>query len=571
MAPGAANGRVVPAAYRPPVDSRQEFIKRELDDEDERIEVGVAIVGGGPAGLACANRLLQRLADEPELMERLGEVPVAVIEKGKACGAHNLSGAMMRPSGLQELFPDLSPSDWPTYGQVDRDAVYWMLSPSRALPLRPTPPPFRNHGNYVVSVAELSRWMAERAEEAGAYILTETSAHQLLVEDGVVRGIRSGDKGRGRDGEPQSNFEPGADVTARATVLAEGTWGHLTGAAIREFGLAEGREPQVWALGVKEVWEVPRKLDRVVHTLGWPLRYGARHHEFGGSWIYPMGDDKVSIGFVVGLDYTDATVSGHDLLQQFKTSRLVRRILEGGTRIAWGAKAIPEGGYWAMPKLTAPGLVLCGDSGGMVNVPILKGIHYAIHSGILAADRILEALRADSADLSGYEDDVEQSLIGRELYQSRNMKQPFGKGFFVGGAITNAMVVSKGRLPGGRWSNHPDADAPMEVGTKKDGYPKPDGTYTFDKLSSVYITGNATRDDAPNHIRVQRRVPRTLAETWRWMCPAGVYEIPDDAPTDGHVDVIVNYTNCVQCGAITAKGGRLTTPEGGDGPLYRIT
>jgi electron-transferring-flavoprotein dehydrogenase len=571
VASGSANGRVVPAAYRPPVDSRREFIKRELDDEDERIEVGVAIVGGGPAGLACANRLLQRLADEPELMERLGEVPVAVIEKGKACGAHNLSGAMMRPSGLRELFPDVSPEEWPTYGQVDRDAVYWMLSPSRALPLRPTPPPFRNHGNYVVSVAELSRWMAEKAEEAGAYILTETSAHQLLVEDGVVRGIRSGDKGRGRDGEPQSNFEPGADVTARATVLAEGTWGHLTGAAIGEFGLAEGREPQVWALGVKEVWEVPRALDRVVHTLGWPLRYGARHHEFGGSWIYPMGDDKVSIGFVVGLDYTDATVSGHDLLQQFKTSRLVRRILEGGTRIAWGAKAIPEGGYWAMPKLTAPGLVLCGDSGGMVNVPILKGIHYAIHSGILAADRIFEALRAGSTDLSAYEDDVEDSLIGRELYQSRNMKQPFGKGFFVGGAITNAMVVSKGRLPGGRWSNHPDAEAPMEIGRKKDGYPKPDGTYTFDKLSSVYISGNATRDDAPNHIRVQRRVPRTLAETWRWMCPAGVYEIPDDAPEDGHVDVIVNYTNCVQCGAITAKGGRLTAPEGGDGPLYRIT
>jgi electron-transferring-flavoprotein dehydrogenase len=568
---GSDNGRVIPAAYRPPVDSRKEFIKRELDDEDERIDVGVAIVGGGPAGLACANRLLQLLADEPELMERLGEAPVAVIEKGKACGAHNLSGAMMCPSGLQELFPDVSPDEWPTYGQVEKDVVYWMLGPGRALPLKPTPPPFRNHGNYVVSVAELSRWMAEKAEEAGAYLLTETSAHQLLVEDGVVRGIRSGDKGRGRDGEPQSNFEPGADVTARATVLAEGTWGHLTGAAIREFGLAEGREPQVWALGVKEVWEVPRKLDRVVHTLGWPLRYGARHHEFGGSWIYPMGDDRVSIGFVVGLDYTDATVSGHDLLQQFKTSKLVRGILDGGKRVAWGAKAIPEGGYWAMPKLTAPGLVLCGDSGGMVNVPILKGIHYAIHSGILAAERIFEALKADSTDLSAYEHAVEHSLIGKELYESRNMKQPFGKGFFVGGAITNAMVISKGRVPGGRWENHPDAEAPMVVGTKKDGYPQPDGKYTFDKLSSVYITGNATRDDAPNHIRVQKRVPRTLAETWRWMCPAGVYEIPDDAPDDGHVDVIVNYTNCVQCGAITAKGGRLTTPEGGDGPLYQIT
>jgi electron-transferring-flavoprotein dehydrogenase len=565
------NGLVIPAAYRPPVDSQQEFIKRELDAEDERIEVGVAIVGGGPAGLACANRLLQLLADEPELMERLGEVPVAVIEKGKACGAHNLSGAMMRPSGLEQLFPDVSRSDWPTYGQVDKDAVYWMLSPTRALPLKPTPPPFRNHGNYVVSVAELSRWLAEKAEEAGAYILTETSAHQLLVEDGVVRGIRSGDKGRGKDSEPLSNFEPGADVTAQATVLAEGTWGHLTGAAIREFDLAKDREPQVWALGVKEVWEVERPLDRVVHTLGWPLRYGARHHEFGGSWIYPMGEDRVSIGFVVGLDYSDATVSGHDLLQQFKTSRLVRRILEGGKRAAWGAKAIPEGGYWAMPKLTAPGLVLCGDAGGMVNVPILKGIHYAIHSGILAAEQIFSALKTGSSDLSAYEQAVEASVIGQDLYRSRNMKQPFGKGFFVGGAITNAMVITKGRIPGGRWANHPDAETPVEVGAKKDGYPRPDGTYTFDKLSSVYISGNATRDDAPNHIRVQKRVPRALAETWRWMCPAGVYEIPDDAPEEGHVDVIVNYTNCVQCGAITAKGGRLTTPEGGDGPLYRVT
>ena len=278
------NGRVVaPAQFPPAVDSRQEFIKRELDDEEDRIEVGVAIVGGGPAGLACANRLLQLLADEPELMERLGEVPVAVVEKGKACGAHNLSGAMMRPSGLQELFPDLEPKDWPTYGQVEKDSVYWMLSPNRALPLKPTPPPFRNHGNYVVSVAELSRWLADKAEEAGAYILTETAAAQLLVEDGVVRGIRSGDKGRGKDSQPLGNFEPGADVTAQATVLAEGTWGHLTGAAIREFDLAAGREPQVWALGVKEVWKVPEKLDRVIHTLGWPLRYGAKHKEFGGS------------------------------------------------------------------------------------------------------------------------------------------------------------------------------------------------------------------------------------------------------------------------------------------------
>ena len=551
------------------MDPQREFVKRSLDPEDERIEVGVAIVGGGPGGLACANRLLQLLADEPELAERLGEVPVAVIEKGKVCGAHNLSGAMMRPSGLRELFPDLDPKDWPTYGQVEKDSVYWMLSPSVALPLKPTPPPFRNHGNYMVSVSELSRWMAEKAEEAGAYILTETAASQLLVKDGVVRGIRSGDKGRGKEGEQLSNFEPGSDVTAQATVLAEGTWGHLTGTAIGEFDLAANREPQVWSLGIKEVWKVPEALDRVIHTLGWPLRYGAKYREFGGSWIYPMGENRVSIGFVLGLDYTDATVSGHDILQEFKQSKLVGKLLEGGERVAWGAKAIPEGGYWAMPKLSAPGMVICGDGAGMVNVPVLKGIHYAIHAGIMAAEEIVKALKARSSDFSSYEQRVESSLIGKELYEARNMKQPFAKGFFVGGAITNAMVITKGRFPNGRWSNHRDADSPMLIGNAKDRYPKPDGKYTFDKLSSVFISGNATRDDAPNHIRIQKHVPREIAETWRWMCPAGVYEIPVDVPETGDVDVIVNYTNCVQCGAITAKGGRLTTAEGGDGPLYQ--
>jgi electron-transferring-flavoprotein dehydrogenase len=567
-----ASGKgVAPSEFPPPVDPVDEFLKRELDPEDERIDVGVVIVGGGPAGLACANRLLALLADDAEMTERLGEVPVAVIEKGKACGAHNLSGAMMRPSGLEELFPDMDPSEWPTYGTVAKDSVYWMLSEGAALPLKPTPPPFRNHGNYMVSVAELSRWLASKAEEAGAYILTETSAQQLLVEEGVVKGVRSGDKGRGKEGQQLGNFEPGSDVTAKATVLAEGTWGHLAGAAIKEFALAEGREPQVWALGVKEVWEVAKPLDRVIHTLGWPLRYGSKWNEFGGSWIYPMGEDKVSIGFVAGLDYTDATLSVHDVLQQFKNSKLVRGILEGGKRLTWGAKAIPEGGYWAMPKPSAPGMVICGDSAGMVNVPILKGIHYAIHSGIYAAETIFEQLKAGGTDFSAYDQRVEDSVIGKDLYKSRNMKQPFAKGFFLGGAITNAMVLSGGRFPGGRWPNHRDAEAPMTIGDKKDSYPKPDGKYTFDKLSSVYVTGNATRDDAPNHIRVRTDVPREIAETWRWMCPAGVYEIPDDAPESGPVDVIVNYTNCVQCGAITAKGGRLTPPEGGDGPLYTIT
>ena len=314
----------------------------------------------------------------------------------------------------------------------------------------------------------------------------------------------------------------------------------------------------------------------MIHTLGWPLRYGAKFKEFGGSWIYPMNREgepaRVSLGFVVGLDYADARLSVHDVLQEFKLHPLVRGILGDGKRVAWGAKAIPEGGYWAMPRLHAPGMVICGDAGGMVNVPRLKGIHYAIRSGMLAAETIYARLKTGSNDFSAYDDAVHASEIGKDLYESRNMKQPFGKGFFVGGAISNAMVVSKGKLPGGHWPTHRDAEQPLVLTNRHESYPKPDGKYTFDKLSGVFLTGNATRDDAPSHIRIQERVPRELAEAWAWMCPAAVYEVPEDVPEDAtHVDLIVNPSNCVQCGAITAKGGRLTPPEGGDGPVYQVT
>ncbi|MFL5817518.1 MAG: 4Fe-4S dicluster domain-containing protein [Conexibacter sp.] len=575
-----SNGHHAPAEFPPPVDSPKEFVKRGLDAEDELIEVGVAIVGGGTAGLACANRLLQLLADDPALMERLGEVPVAVLEKAKTCGGHNLSGAVMRPGPLQELFPDLSREDWRkggfAFGEVEKEAVY--LTPTSKLKVRiPTPPPFKNHGNEVISVSALARYQQRMAEEGGAYILTETSATQVIVEDGRVVGVRSGDKGRGKDGEPLGNFEPGTDIKAKATVFAEGCWGHLTGAAIREFDLADGREPQVWELGVKEVWKVPRPLDRLIHTVGpWPVKISARYGQVGGTWIYPMkdertGDDLVSIGFVVGLEYADATTSPHDLLQLFKLHPLVRGILEGGERVAWGAKALPGGGYWSMPKLSMPGAVIVGDAGGMVDTAALKGVHHCIASGKLAAEAIYRGLKNGESSFESYEYAIEDSETGKELYQVRNTRQPFQKGFLKGGPLVNLAIASRGKLPPGRLKWHRNDEMPMFIGNTKDRYPRPDGRYTFDKLSSVFITGNATRDDAPNHIRVQKHVPREVAETWRWMCPAGVYEIPEDAPESGPVDVIVNYTNCVQCGAITAKGGRLTTPEGGDGPLYQIT
>jgi electron-transferring-flavoprotein dehydrogenase len=581
--PAGRSGRVAPLDYRPPVNPRDEFIKRELDDPDEQIEVGVAIIGGGTAGLATANRLLQLLGDDPGTMERLGEVPVAVIEKAKACGGHSLSGAVMRPGPLEQLFPDLSRDEWRqkgfAFGEVAKEAVY-MLPSGKAKLRIPTPPPFKNHGNEVVSVAALARYQQEQAEEGGAYVLTETAASQLLVTDGKVRGVRTGDKGRGKDGEPLGNFEPGTDVVAQATVLAEGCWGHLTGAAIKEFGLHDGAEPPVWELGVKEVWKVPRPLDRVIHTVGpWPVKLSTKYGQIGGTWLYPMrdertGDHLVSIGFVIDLEYADATTSVHDLLQLFKTHPMVREILEGGERVAWGAKALPGGGYWSMPKVSMPGAVLVGDSAGMVDTVALKGVHHCIKSGILAAEAIYAALKVGSDDFSPYEDAVEESSIGKELWQVRNTRQPFQRGFLWGGPIVNLSIATKGKIPPGRLSWHRNDAKEMFIGKTAESYPKPDGKYIFDKLSSVFISGNATRDDAPNHIRVRKRVPRVVAETWKWMCPAGVYELSDEdeakAPEE-EVDVIVNYTNCVQCGAITAKGGRLTTPEGGDGPLYQVT
>ena len=553
--------------FPPPFDPA-EAVAEPMDPEDERIEVGVAIVGAGPAGLACAIRLGQLLEQAPAVAERLGEVPVAVVEKGKQPGSHLLSGAVVNPRALSRLFAGRKRLDeMPFYGSVEQESVYF-LTRKRALPI-PTPPTMRNHGNRVASLAELGRWLAEQAEDAGAMILPETAATKLLVAHGRVRGVRTGDKGRGRDGRELPNFEPGSDVVARVTVLAEGTQGHLTAAALRRFAL-EGENPQVWALGVKEVWRVTRPLRRVIHTMGWPLRAGAKYREFGGSFIYPMGDELLTIGMVVGLDYRDVELSVHDLLQELKTHPLVRKLLGGGERIAWGAKTIPEGGFLSLPRrLHAPGLLLCGDGPGFVNVPALKGIHYAIETGSLAAEAAFAALRGGEAPgrrgaLASYDEAVKQSFVWSDLERVRNMRQAFGRGFWLGGALAGAMTVTRGSFPPGDARSEPDADQKLLRTDRAKQYPAADGKLVFDKLSSVFLSGNKTRDDAPNHIRLQTRVPHELAELWTRLCPAQVYE-----PSAEGVEV--TPSNCVQCGAITAKGGRLTPPEGGSGPEYTLT
>ena len=347
-----------PSDYPPPW-SDAEAVTAPGDAEP--IEVGVLVVGAGPAGLAAAIRLGQLIASDPETAAALGDVPVAVLEKGKAPGSHLLSGAVVDPDPLWRLLEGVrAPGDLPTYGQVPGEQVL-LLTSDRAVRL-PVPPTMRNHGNVVVSVSQLGRFLAEVAEEGGAVILPETVGQSLLVADDAVVGVRTGDKGRGREGEELPRFEAGSDLRAKVTILAEGTQGHLSLAAFDRFGLA-GSSPQTWALGVKEVWRVPRPLREVIHTMGWPLRPAARYREFGGSFVYPMGEDLVTIGMVVGLDYRDASVSIHDLLQQLKTHPRIRPILEGGERIAWGAKTIPEGGFVALPRqLHAPGLLVVGDS-----------------------------------------------------------------------------------------------------------------------------------------------------------------------------------------------------------------
>jgi len=555
---------VRPSDFPPPFDPA-EFVVAPGEAE---IEVGVLIVGAGPAGLACAIRLGQLLEGAPELAERLGDVPVAVLEKGKQPGSHLLSGAVVNPGSLRRLFAGrVTTREMPFYGRVEHESVY-LLTSRRALRI-PTPPTMRNGGNYITSLSQLGRWLAERAEEAGATILPETSGHALLAGDGRVRGVRTGDRGRGRGGEELGNFEPGSDVHARVTVLAEGTQGHLTGVALQRFAL-EGQNPQVWALGVKEVWKVAKPLDHVIHTMGWPLRAAAKYREFGGSFVYPMGDEMVTLGMVVGLDHSDAELSVHDLLQELKTHPFLRKLLEGGERVAWGAKTIPEGGFLSLPKrLHAPGLLICGDGAGLVNVPALKGIHYAVESGRLAAEAAFAALQRGESPgrrgaLARYDESLRESFVWRDLRQVRNMRQAFGRGFWLGGALAGAMTASRGAFPPGNVHAEPDTDQELIRTGRAASYPKADGKLTFDKLSSVFLSGNQTRDDAPNHIRLQREVPRELAELWTNMCPAAVYEVAENG-------VEVTPSNCVQCGAITAKGGRLTPPEGGAGPEYKLT
>jgi electron-transferring-flavoprotein dehydrogenase len=546
-------GIVIPARYQPPLPVDRLIIQDGAPGAGDRMELDVLIVGAGPAGLACAIELAHLAQRERT------DLNIGVLEKAEALGEHSLSGAVVNPGPLRELFPDLKDADFPFRGAVTKERVA-LLTSRRAFTL-PTPPTMHNAGNYVASLCEMVRWLGERATGLGVNVFTGFPAASLLVDGPRVAGVRTAATGLDRAGQPLSNYLAPNDLVAKVTALAEGTRGSLSQAWLEWQGVTS-ENPQIFALGVKEIWETRRPLDTIVHTLGWPLPTDA----FGGSFMYPLEPNLVALGLVVGLDYRDAALDVHALFQGMKLHPLFRQYLEGGEMVEWGAKTIPEGGYYSVPaRRSGDGVVILGDSAGFVDVPSLKGIHYAMQSGIFAARAIFAGLAAGDASaarLAEYDRLVKESFVMKDLYRTRNMRLAFRDGFYVGGVKAALMTLTGGRFPGGKIAMRRDADVARTLTPGASPGITPDGRLTFSKVDAVFKSGNATRDTIPVHLVVGKDVPVAVAEFYARMCPAGVYEVVQGA-------LRVNAPNCVDCKATDVLGPRWTPREGGSGPRFK--
>lgn len=557
MAEDVLRGTINPLKEQPAL-PRDRFIVADSPDE-EAIPMDVVFVGGGPGGLAGAIELARLVQNDKESGGELGDIEIGVLEKAGQLGEHSLSGAVVNPSAFHELFPELSMEDFPFRGPVEKESVY-VLTESKSIRI-PTPPTMKNHGNQIASICEIVRWLGGKAEELGINVFPGFPVDSLLVEDDRVIGVRTTPSGLGRDGEPQgADAMPAVDLTANVTVLAEGSRGPLTQAYYDWQGIG-AENPQIYALGVKELWEVKKPLDRIIHTMAWPVPKDA----FGGSFLYPMADNLIALGLVVGLDYADARFDVHEALQRMKLHPLIRQYLDGGEMIEWGAKTIPEGGFYSVAERRhGNGLVVVGDAAGYVEVSSLKGIHYAMHSGILAARQIFLALKQgdySAQALAGYTRAVDDSQIMKDLKARRNMRLAFKSGFVSGGVKAGLMTVTKGAFPGSKISIEEDAAEEKRLGGGDEPL-VPDGTLTFSKVDAVYKSGNQTRDDIPTHLLVGEDVSPEAAEMYVHLCPAGVYERDGDT-------LIVNAPNCVDCKATDVIGPRWTPREGGSGPAYR--
>ena len=543
--------------------------------ERETLEVDVLIVGGGPAGLSAAIRLAQLQN------EKGGEaLSVAVLEKAREAGAHALSGAVLDPSALRELIPGFREKGTPLASAVKEERVYFFTEKAK-LRFPIVPPPLRNHGNYIISLSAFVKWLSAQAEELGVDFFSGFAGQDILMDGDRVIGVRTGDRGIGRHGEQKPTFEAGVDILAKVTIFCDGVRGNLTKELVRRLGLGRDRQPQQYAIGLKELWEVPRdriQPGKVIHTMGYPLR----QEEFGGSFIYALPDNQVSVGFVVGLDYKDPLLDPHMAFNRFKQHPYIKTLLDGGQMIRYGAKAVPEGGWNTIPRLYMAGGLIAGDAGGFVNSVRFKGIHLAMRTGMLAAESAFEAIRAgDTSEvrLKRYEDAIDASPVRAELYPVRNVHQAFGHGLFVGMAFAGLSVLTKGW-----WVSDLQGHAGHERMQTRDLYygvsPAPsnattvDRKLTFDKVTNVHYAGTAHNEDQPAHLLVHTEVCSSICgdeygHPCTRFCPANVYEIVKDA--DGP-RLQINASNCVHCKTcdIMDPYSVITwvPPEGGGGPQY---
>jgi electron-transferring-flavoprotein dehydrogenase len=543
----------------------------EATEQRESMEFDVLIVGGGPAGLAAAIRLKQ-LAPE---------AAVCLVEKGSEIGAHILSGAVLEPRALDELIPDWR-DDPPALATPAKDDRFMYLTATRAVKL-PTPPPMHNHGNYIVSLGNVCRWLGAKAEALGVEIYPGFAASDTIIEDGQVRGVVAGVMGIQRDGTKGANYQPGMELRATYTLFAEGCRGSLSQRLMQRFDLRQGAAPQTYALGMKELWEIPAAQHTpglIWHSIGWPLPTDT----YGGSWLYMLGDNLVSIGFVVGLDYPNPWLSPFDEFQRFKTHPAVAAMLKGGKRIAYGARALNEGGLQAIPKLVFPGGALIGDCAGFLNVPKIKGTHTSMKSGMVAAEAVAQALAAQSRPpvLAAYETMIRQSWVWEELSSVRNIRPAFAKLGFWGAMAWSAVdaYVLRGKAPW-TWTHHADHERLRPaLSAPKIAYPKPDGVLSFDRLSSVFLSNTNHEEDQPAHL-VLKDPGRWQGVNWEQFrspesryCPAGVYEAvgAEAGNGEGETRLVINAQNCVHCKTCDIKDPTQNidwrTPEGGGGPNY---